>query len=422
MRGANLISEFIEYTSGGEVPVVFNRWAMITGISSLLERNLFYPFGFSTLYPNMYVMLMGVSGTKKSTPIKLVKKLMKQAGYDTFAADRTSKEKFLADLAVQSKKGLSTDDILEQNLFGSGSSLDASGSTPCLIAADEANDFFGINNIEFLSLLGSLWDYEGVYENKVKGGDSDYIPNPTINILSGNTPTNFSIAFPSTILGQGFFSRILLIHGQPNGKRIPRPPIPDPAVTASLVEKLRLVRTKCQGELRFAADADAIIDAIYTNYIPPEDPRFASYANRRHVHLLKLIMAVAGSHLTTFVTSDMVIEANSYLSFAEQMMPKALGSFGGARDAETVDKVMTFIRNCDGPAKPNDVFMHIHRDITKPSEYQDIIQKLLKAQQIEVVAGAGIIPVRKTFAELTHHEKFVDYDKYLSSEERGMAA
>ena len=64
-------------------------------------------------------MLVGASGTRKSTAIKLFKKLIQQAGYDTIAADKTTKEKFILDLSGEQDddaKSVNTDDFLDQPL------------------------------------------------------------------------------------------------------------------------------------------------------------------------------------------------------------------------------------------------------------------------------------------------------------------
>ncbi|MFK5283171.1 hypothetical protein ACI3PL_26730, partial [Lacticaseibacillus paracasei] len=73
------------------------------------------------------------------------------------------------------------------------------------IAADEFNNFIGLGNTDFISILGELWDYEGVYDYRLKNSKSVFIPYPTISILGGNTPTGFSQAFPPESIGQGFF-------------------------------------------------------------------------------------------------------------------------------------------------------------------------------------------------------------------------
>ena len=73
-------------------------------------------------------MLIGSPGTKKSSAIKIGAKLLKTAGYTTFAAKKTRQEKFLLDLAEQSEDldGPGTD-ILDTNLWGDDSENPAPG-------------------------------------------------------------------------------------------------------------------------------------------------------------------------------------------------------------------------------------------------------------------------------------------------------
>ena len=101
-------------------------------------------------------MLMGGAGSRKSTAIKIATNLIRKAGYSNIAAERTTKEKFLMDLAGDANEfdpSVDPSDIMEQNLFGPSVS-----TTDCeiLVAADEFNTFVGNGNIEFLSLLGLL--------------------------------------------------------------------------------------------------------------------------------------------------------------------------------------------------------------------------------------------------------------------------
>ena len=89
-------------------------------LGAWLERDIYCKFGRSKLYPNMYTLLMGAAGTKKSTAIKAAKNLLRNAGYKTFSAEKTSKEKFLADLGDGVDIG-DGESFLEQDLFGSDS-------------------------------------------------------------------------------------------------------------------------------------------------------------------------------------------------------------------------------------------------------------------------------------------------------------
>jgi len=416
----DFFSHYLSYTSGGEVPVCFNRWSSIVGIAALLERNAWVEFGHQDIYPNMYTMLIGNAGTRKSSAIRLMKKLLIQAGYTTIAAERTSKEKYLHDLAKQTAPEES--DVLDSNLFGDAAEMNMHACTPNLIAADEANDFFGVNNVDFLSMLGSMWDWQGKYENRIKTGTSDWIPNPTITVLSGNTPSNFARAFPSEIIGQGFFSRLLLIYGEPNGKRITIPRRPDSSETSHIVGLLQAIRTNSTGAYQFRPGAYSLFDAIYQTYVPIDDPKFESYSNRRTIHLLKLCLVIAAARLEKDISETTVIQANTYLTYIERLMPKALGEFGKAKSADVAHKVVSYIYEAEGVVTLKDIWKQVQSELEKPDELGAILRKLLFADKIQAV-GAGFLPVRTLIVEKKEEpDGLVSFRDFLTSEELDVSA
>ena len=410
----DFLDYYLEYTKDTEATATFHRWSALVGVGAWLERNVWIQHGATQHFPNHYAMLLGESGSRKSAAIKGFVRILKEAGYSTIAAEKTTKEKFSLDLAERHQKQEEDDELL----WGE---LDQSAITPILIANDEANDFFGINNIEFLSMLGSWWDYNGVYELRYKLSKSEAIPNPTPSILVGNTPTNFSLAFPPTIIGQGFFSRILLIHGERTRPKITWPTPPDPAHTAELVKMLHDMKSKMMGELVPTAGAIKLVDAIY--HLPDfvADERFSSYFNRRLTHLLKLSLVVAACKHERVINEDTIIQANSYLTYVQNLMPKALGEYGRSADAPIVQKLMNAINNSPTPLTQKELAKQLVNDIPDMGMLRKILEKLVAAEKIQITS-AGWIPLRQDMlAQLNETAaKFIDMDGYLTQEELGV--
>lgn len=389
----NLFDLYFQYTKETECPLFYHRWCILSGIGAMLGRNYYFQHGHFAINPNMYIMLIGSPGTRKSTAIKILKSLIVESGYSNISADKTSKEKFLLDLHEQNESD--ADDILDKNIFGTDRDSYASKQpAEMFIAADEFNDFIGNGNIEFISLLGSLWDYSGVYENKIKNGKSVYIPNPTINILSGNTPTGFALAFPVEILGQGFFSRLLLIYGEPTGKKIAFPTPPPVELRAELVAKLTELRIKCAGSIVMNNTARMLLDKIYTSDHGISDVRFESYANRRFTHLLKLCLLHAAARLSREITEQDVLYANTVLIHTEHLMPKALGEFGKSRHSDVVNKIMTILEKATAPVLVKEIITAIHSDIDNVSVAVELLKGLEIAEKIQRVNG-GYLAKRK---------------------------
>ena len=244
------------------------------------------------------------------------------------------------------------------------------------------SDIFG--NIEFYSLLGTLWDYSGTYRNRIKTGKSISIHNPTVSLLGGNTPTGFSLAFPTAILGQGFFSRMILIYGEPNGRRITFPKAPDPRVTAFIIEQLARIKS-LYGPVGLSSTAEHLLDKIYKSYQGVGDVRFESYSTRRFTHLLKLCLIVTAARFDCTISESNVIGANTILSHAEQFMPKALGEFGKAKHSEVSHKIIQLLDSQAQVWKFTDIWKHVSNDLERMQDLSVLRQKLVAGDKLQMV-------------------------------------
>jgi hypothetical protein len=408
-----LFKMYLAMLGENEAPNTYHRWSLLTVLGAWLGRRNYLPFGDTNINCNMYVMLMGSAGVRKTTAINKAVKLIKEAGYTSIAANKTSKEKFLLDLAGDADL-LVSDDILEMNLFGEASKEDAE----VLVAAEEFNVFVGNGNLEFLALLGSLWDYDGAFENKVKNSTSAYIYNPTVSILAGNTATSFALAFPIEAIGQGIFSRLLLIHGDKTGRKITIPTRPDADLRMQIIKHLQTIRATIQGEIVLSEGAYKLLDKIYKTNVPHVvDIRFESYNNRRLTHLLKLALITAVTELSKTVTEAHVIMANTILVHAEHSMPKTLGEFGKAKDSDIANKILSILTEASPPIVPfKAIWSHVCNDLETINQLKEILDKLIFADKV-MVSKDPVGFIAKSLV-IQSKSKEVDFS-LLTSEEQG---
>ena len=414
-NGNGFFDKYLSFVSDGtESPISYHRWSAITAIGALLEKNFYLQHGHSQINPNLYVMLIGNPGTRKSSAIKLATGLVKDSGYKNIAADKTTKEKFLEDLASISKQDMGLDSFLDAELGYTGD------PASMLISADEFNEFAGAGNLEFYALLGSLWDKKGNYYYKTKQGET-VIPDPVVSMLGGNTPTGFATAFPSEIIGQGFFSRMLLIYGEPTGVKIAFPKPPDPKLQAYLISFMQAIRSNVRGEAQLTTEAKSALEEIYIKYTGFIDPRFESYTNRRFNQLIKLCLIHSAARLSTEVTLDDVILSNTVLTYAEQYMPKALGEFGNGKHSSVTHKVMIALEATHEPLTVQDIWALVANDLDSIAQLAEIIRNLAEAKKIQKVSDSatgtvlGFLPERKKVS--MDNDKYIDYTLLTETEQ-----
>lgn len=407
----DFLSSYLLYAKETECPTTFHRWSALSILGAWLGRGLSFQLGHFRVNPNLYVMLMGAAGTRKSTAIKIAANLIREAGYTNIAADRTTKEKFLLDLAGDTDE---PKDMLELNLFGNNQ-----GAAEILVAADEFTNFIGNGNIEFLSMLGVLWDHNGVFQNRVKNSKSVEIHDPTVSILAGNTLTGFSLAFPVESIGQGIFSRILLIHGEASGRKIPFPTQPSKEDTAILLEMLLRIKSSCLGSLEIGDTAKKLLSKIYTDFKGIDDVRFESYSNRRFTHLLKLCLIVCAARCSTKLDEQDVVYANTILSHAEHTMPTALGAFGKARHSDVSHKILQVLDSTVNPVTLKDVWKHVHNDLEKLQDCAELLRNLVAADKVIQINGGFLI--RRKLIDEKSDLNTVDYSLLWEEERKYIA-
>ena len=431
LNGGDFMSSYFNYIGETESPIFYHRWCAISLLATMLGRDFSFNHGHFNINPNMYLMLMGVAATRKSTAIKLAVQLMRHMGYANFSADRTSKEKWLLDLAAQHGNGaddngkdIAPTNLADINIFGDDedeASLLSKPPIECAIMADEFNDFLGNGNVEFISMLGVLWDYHGVYKNRIKTGKSVNLPNPTINILSGNTPTGFAAAFPPEIIGQGFFSRLVLVYGEPTGKKITFPTGVSTEAISNMIKMIAAIKKQCRGVAVTTPEARSLLDKIYTGYKGIDDVRFESYSNRRFTHLLKLCLTTAASEISNTITAQHVLLANTILTHTEHGMPKALGEFGKAKNSGVINILMDILNKTKLPIDHTKLYSMVRLDVNSQNEFTEILRNLTIAGKIQYIRGShvGYLPKRIVVEVDESQRDVVDFNLLTSDEREG---
>lgn len=430
----SLFDLYFRYAENTEPPIIYHRWSIITSISAFLGRQFWFPFGTTRIFPNMYVMLLGNPGTRKSTAIKMARRVISAAGYDHFAAERTTKEKFLLDLEgapdepnfpQRGRKNITSQDVL-RDLRLAGDSEEHDGiPREIFVTADEFNEFAGTSNLDFLSLLGVLWDWDdesATYRQRFKNSRSVSIFQPTITLLGGNTHASFKLAFPEQAIGQGFLSRLILVHSEPSGRKITFPTKPPEELVSRIGERLAIIRSAVRGEAKLTPKAESTLDTLYKTWHDLDDYRLKSYSTRRFTHLIKLCLTVVAMRGSIIIDKMDVVLANTILTFTENAMPKALGEFGKSKDSDAAHNIMTALYEASSitPARAlslEDLWKVVSRDLDRREKLADILSSLSLAGKIQAVEGqkGKFLPIQKPVEG--NQKLFVELD--LLKEVRG---
>lgn len=415
IEGKDFYDRYFNYIGLTESPRLYHRWTAVSIIAALLGRRLFIPFGHDNIYPNHYILLVGDPGARKGTAITPGKRLLKSSGFNKFSPDRLSPERFIIELENASRIEINgAEELIElENL-----TLDE--TSELYVAIGEFGDFIGDGNLNFIRLLTNLWDNLPEYKHPKIHGKSVAVPKPTVNIFAGTTSQDISTSIPVEAIGQGFFSRFILVFGEGKGRMYSDlPPVSDD-VRKEFAKELIEIKTTVQGEIQRDESVRNLCHRIYTEFVDIDDYRFKHYSTRRYTHFLKLAMCFAAMRHDIRLSKDDCINANTLLHYTELRMHKALGEYGKAKNADVTNAVMHIIRSSLVPPAMKDIYKKVSQDLNKQSDLIDILNNLKLAGKIQVVDVMS--ENRKGYAPLNIKAKQwsgdLINDDFLMAEER----
>jgi len=334
----NWLRDFLELSSGTEVPSTFSCWCGLSTMSMVLKRSLWIDMGVYTVFPNMFVVLVAGSGRcKKSTAINIAENLIRKSGLDVgFLSQKSSPERLIGDM---------------MNLKGK----DPTGleSSSGVVVADEIVTFLNKRSYEsgIGEILIPLYDCKESFEYRTISRGIEKIQRPCLGLLGGTTIDCLRDDFPKAAVGGGLTSRIIFIY-----QDIPPAPVAwttrhpnQDGIIQSLQEGLRRA-SKLSGEMVLDGPAKDLFikeyEFFYENSSFYDIKSLAGYASRRGVHLLKIALV-----LSIIDGKDDLVIREDHIRFARNLLTE---------NEPHLEKVMNMVISTDKGSLIDMVRMRIH--------------------------------------------------------------
>lgn len=353
------ITGWLEFVDNTEPPLCYKEWVAISVIAAALQRKCCINLGHLVLYPNMYIILIGPPGSRKTTAMAPGREILIQKGIK-LSADATTKEALIRALRLSSTSVSS---------LATGETV---GHASLTIFSPELTVFLGYDNLQLMTYLNDWWDCHDPWEYDTKDAElKDYIPAVWVNMIGATTPEILQTALPSESIGLGFTSRVIFVHAYKKGKVVPIPFISEEAQITredlfADLERIYLLN----GEFKYTKGfVDAWFDWRYREEKNPpfQDPKLAGYMEKRPAHILKLCMVVSASEGNSMEINEHVLErADQTLRRIERSMLNVFSGYGENRDAKVMTEVMRTIGLAGESGIPFSVLMDkFRRDANK---------------------------------------------------------
>lgn len=433
--GNEFLQVYMEYVKKTESPRIMHVWSSLGAAAACMGRHTCLASGIGPLYANMFILLVGPPGTRKSSAITYAAKLVKENTAIRFAPDDTGGQRQGLITALEGdvhdeleegtfkKGGKKVDDalhVVEAALrVGATTSLDQLRVLESLeirmvhpedkhtmfAAASEFGTFMGEANSNTTRFLNKVWDGED-YDYKLRT-QQQRLREPLMTLIGGTTSSDLARILPDQAIGQGFMSRMILVFAPNKEKKVPEPELNLNAgkVIGQLFEFLAHAM---RGEMKQEPMARERLNDMYEHEIVDmQDTRFIYYQERRHTHLKKLAMVFAACRRSVNVSIADIESANMLLTLTEAKMPEALGEFGMSPIGAAKQKLVEFLQASHTPVPQSVLQTLMSRDMTK-KDFQLAMVDLVNAKKIAPITNTlgtcfvYIEDIASVFAEMAN--------------------
>lgn len=389
----NWLDSYMLFTERTEPPILYRKWCGLWAIGAALRRKCYFEW-HETVYPNLYVLLVGPSGAKKGTAMAPVRTLVKSLTVP-HSGDSGSVQalmQFIAKSAKRENEEVDENGVKIKHCDGN-----------MLVFSDEFTVFTSANNPDLYPLLCRLYECPSVHEHKILGREGgDFLRNVWIHLLGATTPRSLRDALPQGQASEGFTARFIIVWGDRKEKWVadPKKTPQEMALFDQLQEDLLRIE-KLDGEFTPAPGWYQMYEAWYLNMEKEkphtEEEMLDGYFSRRAAHLLKIQMAVSASQDDSMkLTPKSFLTSLHLLEEVERLMPLVFSGHGRLPTAVVIPRVARRIRDAteeDGGIAYRVLVGEFMRDLTK-DEMDQIIQAWLSLGRVEMFTENGVRLIR----------------------------
>lgn len=372
----NFLEAYKKYTKDSEAPANFHFWCAMVTVSSCLSRKCYMPQGMFTVYPNLYVMLVGRNGSRKSTAKNLARDIIREMELPV-TAEATTREALI--------------DWLRDNKF----EVEVEGRTvvyhPMTAIINEMSEFLGASGDRLVSFLVDVWD-NPLFEDKTRKHGLIKIPGPYLNMLGCTTTEWVYEQMRTDIITGGFSRRTLFVYEDELQCYNPWP-----VLTAAhheaygfLIKEARRI-CKLKGSFTVTHEALEWWEHYYITgmeELKNVDYMMQGYQSSKHTLALKIAMclnAIRGDSMILAVED--LQDAADALQVAEINMSLIYTGVGRNDMKSISDKIVNYIYEGEGHSRmSSEVWRRFERDANM-QEMNQTIEYLVKSKRIRLTVG-----------------------------------
>lgn len=301
-----------------------------------MGRDCFLDFGYFTIFPNLYIVLIaGSARCKKSTAINMGLRMLKNVK----PAVKLLSQKMTPEALISSLSGMTAKD--ESTIIDKAEGI---------IIVDEMSTLVdkGAFKSGMISLLIKLYDCDDFsYMTMSRGLES--VKNPCLAFLGGSTMQGIKETIPIISIGSGFTSRIVFVYREKGDRYFPFLSLSEENIKRAedIVHDLGEI-AKMRGHFALDDKAKKLYEDEYITFMKTNSlfdmQNLTGYAGRRMTTLLKVSMAMSASRSDSRVIDDKdFMMALKSLELIEADMPRVLKAMTSEVAGDVFEEIVSLL-------------------------------------------------------------------------------
>ena len=363
----SFLRDYALYNSGNECSRNYHIWSALVILAATLGRKVSTRWGYFDVHPNLYVVLVGKQGFRKSTAKDIARDMFCEACPDIpIGASVQSREDIV--------KFMASGECLRAYTDETGQPIEW---RPIVFFVNELKNFLSIDPGKMIEFMTDIYDRKYFDASTIKHG-SQKIINPCVNFLACETPSWIIDKLKSNIISGGFARRVIYVYETVRGPRITFPTITDEAKAARerCIAHLQKI-SSLVGEFTWTDGARTFYDKWYQSLKAPEDEVMAGYYESKHIQLIKIAMGLAAAEYTPklVLTEDLLRMGLVFLDEIEINMPKLSAAAGRNELAIPQQRIMELLKEHKGFMREKQLKILLDKDLN-PMEQISLLRHL----------------------------------------------
>jgi hypothetical protein len=316
-----------EFTENSESPQVFHLWVALGTIAGAAQRKISMHLAYFDIYTNMYIILVSPPGIgKKTTALRVGKNFLKAIQPPVHFATESSS----ASALIQLMASVAKTNPLHQSMT---------------VFSSELGTLLGIDPVTMVDFLTDIFDCNPDWHKQTIARGKESIPHPWLNIIAGTTPQWLGEHLSKTAVEGGLVARCIYPFSDELKLENPLPKLDvrKKEIAEKLIHDLGII-AGLEGEFILDSEAEKFYSEWYLDrdrFPKLMDPRVAGYYGRKHIHVLKVAMALSLSYKNELVLLlEDIQRALVLLERTEPGMARAFSAVGKNEHSTDLERVL----------------------------------------------------------------------------------